>query len=85
MVSIAVSLLLVEDTPADARIAQEIIYETKCEISLVIARDGLQALSAVKEIFARRTPIVLFFDLRFPHGDGFQALEFIEQYQCTEN
>ncbi len=80
----AVNVLLVEDSLADARIAKEIIGETKCEVSLTIARDGLQAASAIKEICLKKSvPTVLLLDLRFPHGDGFQILDLINRSSCS--
>ncbi len=79
-----VSILLVEDNAADARIAQEIINQTRYKVSLTIARDGLEALSAVKEICSKKPPTILLLDLRFPYGDGFQLLKFIRRSQCCD-
>ena len=85
MVSIIVSVLLVEDNAADERMAQEIIDATKLDVSLTIARDGIQALSAIKEICAKKSsPTILLLDLNFPYGDGFQVLEFIRRFQCCD-
>ena len=72
-----IEILLVEDNPGDARLAQEAMKEAKVKNNLHWVEDGVQALS-----FLRREegyeqvprPDVVLLDLNLPKKDGREVL-----------
>jgi CheY-like chemotaxis protein len=75
-------VLLVEDNPADARLTQEALRESKMLNRLHHVKDGIEALQ-----FLRRegpyhdapTPQVILLDLNLPRKDGRQVLSEMKQ------
>ena len=75
-------VLLVEDNPADARLTQEALRESKMLNHLHHVKDGIEALQ-----FLRRedpyhdapTPDVMLLDLNLPRKDGRQVLSEMKQ------
>lgn len=72
-----IEILLVEDNPADARLTQEALKESKVRNNLVVLGDGEQALAYLrregKHADARRPDLILL-DLNLPRKDGRELL-----------
>jgi two-component system, chemotaxis family, response regulator Rcp1 len=74
-------ILLVEDSPGDVRLMQEIFREVLTSVNLHVANDGLEALS-----FLRREglnakvprPDLIVLDLNMPKMDGRELLAIIK-------
>ena len=77
----AIEILLIEDNPGDARLAQEALKESKINNTLNIVSDGL---SAIEYLFRRGKyanavrPDIIFLDLNLPGKDGREILEEIK-------
>jgi CheY-like chemotaxis protein len=78
----AVEILLVEDNPGDARLAQEALKDSKLNNNLHITCDGVEALDF---LFKRNgfptavRPDLILLDLNLPKKDGRQVLAEIKQ------
>ena len=76
-----IEILLVEDNPADARLAQEALKDSKIRNTLNVVSDGLAAMDFIyrrgKYADAPR-PDVIFLDLNLPGKDGREILEEIK-------
>ena len=72
-----IEILLVEDSPGDVRLIQEVLKEGKVRINLQVAEDGAEAMD-----FLRRKgrhadairPDVILLDLNLPKKDGREVL-----------
>ena len=77
-----VDILLVEDSPGDVRLTQEVFKDAKIANRLHVATDGVEALA-----FLRRQapfedaprPDLILLDLNLPKMDGREVLEEIKQ------
>ncbi len=76
-----VEILLVEDNPADIRLTQEALRDSKLVNRLHVAQDGIQAL----DFLCRRNgfedvprPDMILLDLNLPRMDGRELLEQIK-------
>ena len=70
-------ILLVEDNPADVRLTEEAFREGKIHNTLVVARDGVEALDVLRRRgrFADATrPDLILLDLNLPRKDGREVL-----------
>ena len=67
------TILLVEDNPAEARLAIEVIGETIEDCALLHATDGAQAMAILRGDGAQRPDLVLL-DLNLPGMDGPEVL-----------
>lgn len=70
-------VLLVEDNPADARLTQEALAESKMINRLHHVRDGVEALQFLRregEYANAPAPDVMLLDLNMPRKDGRQVL-----------
>ena len=61
-------VLLVEDSPADARLVREALTSDRHALTLVVARDGCEALDLLEE--RERKPDLILLDLNLPAMDG---------------
>src|SRR2546425_12741337 len=68
----AIDILLVEDNPNDAELAQRALKKTNLGPRLVLARDGAEALEYL--LGNRPKPRVVFLDLKLPKIDGVEVL-----------
>jgi two-component system, chemotaxis family, response regulator Rcp1 len=76
------TLMLVEDSPADIRLAQEVLREAAFPHILQIARDGEQALRMLRkhaEYSSLPEPDLILLDLNLPRKDGREVLREIKQ------
>ncbi|MDB5969008.1 MAG: response regulator [Hydrocarboniphaga sp.] len=75
-------ILLVEDNPADVRLACEVLEEAGVSGSLLIARDGEQALKMAcsqDEYAGSPTPDLILLDLNLPRKSGLEVLTQLKQ------
>lgn len=76
-----VEILLVEDNPADIRLTQEAIKESKISNNLHIVRDGMEAISFLRKEgkFSNAVrPDLILLDLNLPKINGFEVLNEIK-------
>ena len=72
-----IEILLVEDNPADVRMAQETLKDYKLQNSLHVLRDGASALAYLRregEFAQVRLPDLVMLDLTLPKIDGLEVL-----------
>lgn len=77
-----IEILLVEDSPGDVRLTQEVLQEGKVRNNLSIVEDGVQALAFLrKEPPYHDTPFpdLILLDLNLPRMDGREVLEIIKE------
>lgn len=67
------TILLVEDNPAEARLAIEVIGETIADCRLLHAKDGAEAMEMLRDQQCPRPDLVLL-DLNLPRMDGPEVL-----------
>lgn len=75
-------LMLVEDSPADVRLAQEVFRDAGFRHRLQVARDGEQALRMLRregEFSQLPLPDLVLLDLNLPRRDGREVLREIKQ------
>ena len=71
------NILLVEDNPADVRLTQEVLRETKLDFVMQVARDGEQAMQMLRKqapFEDAQTPDLVLLDLNLPRKDGREVL-----------
>jgi CheY-like chemotaxis protein len=83
-----IEILLVEDNPGDARLAQEAMKDAKVKNNLHWVEDGVQALSFLrneKEYEQAPRPDVVLLDLNLPKKDGREVLSEIKSDDQLKN
>lgn len=76
-----VEILLVEDSPADARLAREALLQGNVPKRITTVTDGAQAIDFVKrrgQFKGARRPDLVLLDLNLPRRDGLQVLREIK-------
>ena len=76
-----IEILLVEDNPGDARLAQEALKESKVYNNLNWVKDGVECMAFLRREgeFAEATrPDIILLDLNMPRKDGREVLEEIK-------
>jgi len=71
------NILLVEDNPGDARLAQEALKEGRMSSRLAVVVDGVEGMSYLRregEYAAAPRPNLVLLDLNLPRKDGRQVL-----------
>jgi two-component system, chemotaxis family, response regulator Rcp1 len=77
-----VEVLLVEDSPGDARLTQEAFREINTAVHLHVARDGVEAMALLRREGKhkdRPRPDLILLDLNLPKMDGREVLARIKQ------
>jgi two-component system, chemotaxis family, response regulator Rcp1 len=71
-----IEILLVEDNPGDVRLTMEALRESQVNNHLYVARDGVEALSFLREDKAagQAGPDLILLDLNLPRKDGREVL-----------
>ena len=75
-------VLLVEDNPADARLAQDTIEQSNQQANITHVEDGAIALSLLRkegEYADAQRPDLILLDLRLPNKDGMELLADLSQ------
>ena len=83
-----IEILLVEDNPADARLAQDTIQQSEQAANVTHAEDGEVAMSVLKregEHSDSTRPDLILLDLRMPKKDGIQVLAELSQDENLYN
>ncbi len=77
-----ITILLVEDNPADARLVNEAMKEIKIRNTLYHVPDGVEAMAFLRkqgEYAKMPRPDVILLDLNMPRKDGRQTLKEIKE------
>jgi len=77
-----VEVLLVEDSPGDIRLTQEVFRDAKMPVHLHIAKDGVEAMAFLKhegEHANAPRPDLILLDLNLPRMDGREVLAQIKE------
>lgn len=72
-----IDILLVEDSPGDVRLTQEVLKEGKIKNKLSVVMDGEEAILFLKKIGKFKnvsTPDLILLDLNLPKKDGREVL-----------
>lgn len=81
----AISILLIEDNPADVYLMQEVLGDTDMPIELHIAKDGEEAIDFLyaRNQFANieKLPDLVILDLNLPKRHGCDILEEIKMHK----
>jgi CheY-like chemotaxis protein len=81
-VGIPVEILLVEDSPGDARLAREGLNQCKIRNTLHVVDDGVKAMAFVRrqgEYAKAPRPDLILLDLNLPRKDGREVLREIKE------
>lgn len=79
----SIHILMVEDNPADADLAIEILKSTNNNIDVSVARDGVEALELLENDgnwCDQGRPTLIVLDLNLPRKDGRQVLAIIKTH-----
>jgi CheY-like chemotaxis protein len=77
-----ISILLVEDNPADVRLMQEVLKPSKTKFRSFVVKDGAEAmlfLHRSNNYSDKPVPDIIILDLNLPQKDGREVLSEIKQ------
>lgn len=81
-------ILLVDDDRDEVDVAIRALKRAGVDVPIEVARDGLAALESLglesEAPNPRKTPRVIFLDLRMPRVDGFEVLRRVREHPLTE-
>ncbi len=74
-----VRILLVDDNPADAMLAKELIMETNLPATVSVVTDGEYAITLIEEMLKSRAqmPELVLLDLNIPKRNGHEVLRLL--------
>ena len=72
-----ITILLVEDNPGDVRLVKEVFKDGKVVNSLVVAKDGVEALAILHDP-SKEVPDLILLDLNLPRKRGLEVLDEIK-------
>ena len=72
-----ITILLVEDNPGDSRLIKEVFKDGKVANTLIIAKDGIEVLTILKDS-SKEFPDLILLDLNLPRKRGLDVLEEIK-------
>ena len=69
-------MLLIEDSPSDARLVKEALNENTIPYEMVVARDGVEGMEYLHrvEVGAAARPDIVLLDLNLPRKNGLEVL-----------
>ena len=79
-----IEILLVEDSPGDIRLTQEVLKGGKIHNNLSVVEDGVQAIAFLNQVVPYThapQPDLILLDLNLPKKDGREVLEVIKADQ----
>jgi CheY-like chemotaxis protein len=78
-------LLIVEDNPGDVRLLEEVFRELAADVHLSVARDGAEALEAIREATSggKLRPDLILLDLNLPKVSGHDVLSHLKTNPLT--
>lgn len=82
MVCMSLDILLVEDNPADIRLAQEALKDNDLDQRLSVVRSGIEALAFLRragKYHSAPKPCIILLDLNLPLKDGRAVLNEVNQ------
>ena len=71
----AIHILLVEDSPGDARLTAEALKEGKISNHLSLVRDGMEALDIARE----HRPDLILMDIQLPEVSGLEVTKWLKE------
>lgn len=77
----SIEILLVEDSPGDVRLTQEVLKDGKVHNNLNVVEDGVKAIAFLKKEASYSdapSPDLILLDLNLPKKDGREVLEIIK-------
>jgi two-component system, chemotaxis family, response regulator Rcp1 len=77
-----IEVLLVEDSPGDVRLTQEVFRDANSSIHLSVASDGVEAMAFLKHTGTHANsprPDLILLDLNLPKMDGREVLAHIKE------
>jgi CheY-like chemotaxis protein len=74
-----VRILLVDDNPADAMLAKELILETQLPATVSVVMDGERAITLIEEMLKSNVqmPELVLLDLNIPRRNGHEVLRLL--------
>lgn len=72
----AITVLLIDDNPADLTLAQEAFEDHSAHVTLITCNDGAKAIALLKDS-SRALPDVIVLDVNMPVMSGFDVLRII--------
>jgi chemotaxis family two-component system response regulator Rcp1 len=74
-----VRILLVDDNPADAMLAKELLLETKLPATVSVVTDGEYAIAMIEEMLKSKMemPELVLLDLNIPRRNGHEVLRLL--------
>jgi two-component system response regulator len=78
---VPIEILLIEDSPGDARLTREALRDSKFQNNLNVVEDGVQALAYLRRENGYETaprPDIILLDLNLPRKGGREVLEEIK-------
>jgi CheY-like chemotaxis protein len=75
-----VRILLVDDNPADAMLAKELLLETKLPATVSVVTDGEYAIAMIEEMLKSKMemPELVLLDLNIPRRNGHEVLRLLK-------
>jgi chemotaxis family two-component system response regulator Rcp1 len=83
----SIEVLLVEDSPGDVRLTQEVFSEANSSIRLHVASDGVEAMNFLRHEgrhLVTPRPAFILLDLNLPRMDGREVLNQIKNDECLK-
>ncbi|HWD19369.1 MAG TPA: response regulator [Verrucomicrobiae bacterium] len=73
------TILLVEDSPDDVFFFRRAVKKAEISADTQVASDGLEAIRRLTKPDPAQPPGIIFLDLKLPHINGFELLQWIRE------
>lgn len=79
----AITVLLVDDSPSDVALTQEVVAHTEHEIIMDTASDGVEAIAYLQQRSdsGERLPDIILLDLNMPRMGGHEVLDTLKDHK----